>query len=96
MERVNMKLVVMTQRRPDKWACRLPAFGCTVYGATFEEAKANSRDAVSTLLRSFTTREEVESFLQSREVDYTISVVEEAEWSEESNEAMEVSLAIAS
>ena len=96
---VNMRLAVMTQKRSDRWAVRLPAFGFTVYGKTEEEAKDKSRQAVAALLQSFATQEESESFLRSRGVEYQIAdrtLSEQAvshDWFEEPRFAMEVALA---
>ena len=69
---INMRLLTMIQQRPEKWAVRLPAFGFTVYGNTPEEARTKSREAVSTLIQSFADRQEVEAFLQNRNIDYEI------------------------
>ena len=96
---VSMNLTVMSQKRTDRWAVRVPAFGFTVYGKTEEEAKQKNRDAVTALLQSFSAQDEVEAFLQSRGVSYTINDVTMREmptnedWFEEPRFAMGVALA---
>ena len=92
-KRVNMRLVVMTQERPDRWAARLPAFGFTMYGKTEDEAKARTHDAVTALLQSFANQDEVEAFLKSRGVDYSIAGPAVHGWHEEPRFSMEVALA---
>ena len=94
MASVNMRLEVMTQERPDKWAARIPAFGFTVYGATEDEAKEQTHGAVSALLQSFASEDEVRSFLTLCNVNYTIND-ETPEWRRTPSHSLEVELAIA-
>ena len=53
MAKISMHITVETEERSDRWACRSPDFGFTVYGATREEARKEVNNAVSALLGSF-------------------------------------------
>ena len=69
MAKISMHIMVETEERPDRWACRSPEFGFTVYGKSREEARAEVPKALAALLGSFHgDLEGIERFLKKRKV----------------------------
>ena len=69
MAKISMHITVETEERSDRWACRSPDFGFTVYGETREEARKEVSKAVSALLGSFHgDLERIKRFLEKRQV----------------------------
>ena len=71
MARVYVQIAIETEERSDRWACRSPEFGFTVYGITREEARQEVNKALSALLNSFHgDLAAIERFLNQRGVRY--------------------------
>ena len=69
MAKISMQITVETEERSDRWACRSPDFGFTVYGETREDARKEVSKAVSALLHSFHgDLERIKRFLEKRQV----------------------------
>lgn len=69
MAKISMHVTVETEERTDRWACRSPEFGFTVYGKTREEARQEVPKALAALLGSFHgDLEAIGSFLEKRKV----------------------------
>ena len=71
MARVHVQIAIETEERSDRWACRSPEFGFTVYGKTREEARQEVNKALAALLNSFHgDLAAIERFLNQRGVRY--------------------------
>ena len=71
MAKVYVQIAIETEERADRWACRSPEFGFTVYGKTREAARQEVNKALAALLHSFHGDvAAIERFLIKREVRY--------------------------
>ena len=71
MAKISMHITVETEERSDRWACRSPEFGFTVYGETRQAARLEVNKALTALLGSFHgDMEAIGRFLQKRQVRY--------------------------
>ncbi len=71
MAKVYVQIAIETEERADRWACRSPEFGFTVYGKTRNAARQEVNKALSALLKSFHgDLDAIERFLKKREVRF--------------------------
>ena len=71
MAKISMRVTVETEERSDRWACRSPEFGFTVYGETRQAARLEVNKALTALLGSFHgDMEAIGRFLEKRQVRY--------------------------
>ncbi len=71
MAKISMHITVETEKRSDRWACRSPQFGFTVYGETRQAARLEVNKALTALLGSFHgNMEAIGRFLEKRQVRY--------------------------
>ena len=71
MAKISMHITIETEERPDRWACRSPEFGFTVYGKTRQAARLEVNKALTALLSSFHgDMEAISRFLEKRQVRY--------------------------
>lgn len=71
MAKVSVQITVETEERSDRWACRSPEFGFTVYGETRQAARLEVNKALTALLGSFHgDMEAIGRFLAKRQVRY--------------------------
>ena len=73
MAKVYLRLAVTTEERHDRWVCRSPQLGFTVYGATRSAAENEVNHALNALIGSFRQdTDAIKQYLESRQVDYRI------------------------
>ena len=71
MAKVYVQIALQTEERTDRWACRSPEFGFTVYGKTRESARQEVNKALAALINSFHgDLDAVDRFLNKRGVRY--------------------------
>ena len=71
MAKISMRVTVETEERSDRWACRSPEFGFTVYGQTRQAARLEVNKALTALLGGFHgDMEAIGRFLEKRQVRY--------------------------
>ena len=73
MTKVYLRLAVETEERPERWVCRSPQLGFTVYGATRAAAEQEVHHALNALIGSFRADlAAIAQYLEHRNVEHHI------------------------